>query len=113
MAFAVLAFVSLSTTTYAQQTEVADKATVVVKKADKKGSCCASKGAKASCSKDSKAAKATKVSLSSKATKKAGASCSKDKAVKTAQASTTGQKNRPKMEVIKRVVPKTTETAEN
>ena len=85
--FAVIAFVGVSTTSFAQQTD-AVKSSTATKVSLKKGkkSCCASKaGAKATCS---KGAKATKVSLNTKAgakksccaSKAAGAkaTCSKD-----------------------------------
>ncbi|MGB0984264.1 MAG: hypothetical protein ACPG19_09500 [Saprospiraceae bacterium] len=119
MVFAVLAFVGLSTTTYAQQANSAEKATnavLGVKKAEKKASCCASKGKKASCSKGTKSAKATKVSLSSKAsTTKKGASCCASKGKnasscsKKGKSSSTAQANKttPKFESIKKVPAKT------
>ncbi len=74
--FAVIAFVGVSTTSFAQQTD-AVKSSTATKVSLKKGkkSCCASKaGAKATCS---KGAKATKVSLNTKAGAKKSCCASK------------------------------------
>ncbi len=81
--FAMIAFVGLSTQSFAQEANnkkdaKATKISLKTTKTEKKASCCASKDAKASCSKDAKAevkadAKGTKVSMKAEANAKAPA----------------------------------------